>query len=343
MAAIAKSPSWDFRRGPAAARVLVELGIDHGVPAEHALAGSGLTAATLQDPETQIEAGQELAIARKLIALLGDRPGLGAQAGRRYTLGTLGVWGFALLTSPTIRDLLRLGTHYAALSFAFITPVYEETASEARVVFDDAEIPPDVRDFFVERELAKLATLMPVVLGQLAPVSFETRFDGDRGAALRKALPGVALSLGRAQHAIALPAAALARPLPQADRDAARALEQQCRVLLDRRRRLSGVAARVRGRLLAHPGEVTDMARVAAELAVDERTLRRHLSAEGTSFRALADEVREALAQELLTAAGLTVEETAHRLGFHDAAGFSRAFKRWTGTTPGTLRAAGVR
>jgi AraC-like DNA-binding protein len=85
------------------------------------------------------------------------------------------------------------------------------------------------------------------------------------------------------------------------------------------------------------------MARVAAELAIDERTLRRHLSAEGTSFRALADEVREALAHELLTTAGLTVEETAQRLGFHDAAGFSRAFRRWTGTTPGSLRAAGAR
>jgi len=42
------------------------------------------------------------------------------------------------------------------------------------------------------------------------------------------------------------------------------------------------------------------------------------------------------VADELLVSAGLTVSEVAYRLGYHDAAGFTRAYKRWTGTTPGT-------
>ena len=83
----------------------------------------------------------------------------------------------------------------------------------------------------------------------------------------------------------------------------------------------------------------------AAELAgradqhVDPRTLRRQLAAEGTTFKAITDEIREALAVELLTAGGLSLEQVASRLGYHDAAGFSRAFRRWTGATPGTYRA----
>jgi AraC-like DNA-binding protein len=77
-----------------------------------------------------------------------------------------------------------------------------------------------------------------------------------------------------------------------------------------------------------------------AQLHVDPRTLRRHLDAEGTSFRALSDEVRSTIAIELLTGAGMTIEESAARLGYHDAARFTRAFKRWTGRTPGTLAAA---
>jgi AraC-like DNA-binding protein len=330
------APSWDFRRGPAAARILVELAADHGVRAPESLAGTGLGERDLHDPDTQIEALQELAIARNLIRQIGDRPGLGVEAGCRYTLGSLGVWGFALMTSPTVRDLLRLGTHYAALSFAFIHPVYDETAGRARVVLEDEEIPEDVRDFFVERELAKLATLMPVVLGPFDGIAFETRFDGARAAPLAAAIPG--LRAGRPSHALSVPAALLAYPLPQADRDAARALEEQCRELMDRRRRLTGVASRVRAQLLARPGELIDMAALAKEMAIDERTLRRHLAAEGTSFRAIADDVRAALAHELLTTARLTVEETARHLGYHDAAGFSRAFRRWTGTTPGALR-----
>jgi AraC-like DNA-binding protein len=334
----ATGPSWDFRRGPAAARILVELGADHGLSPVACLAGTGLSPRDLDDPDTVVEAGQELAIARHLIAHLGDRPGLGVQAGQRYTIGSLGVWGFALLTSPTVRDLLRLGTHYAALSFAFIRPRYEEHDRDALVILDDAEIPADARAFFVERELAKLATLLPVVLGALGRHGrLEAALDGARGAALKAAFPAVDIRTGCAQHVVAYPRARLDAPLPQADPSAARDLEAQCHALLDRRRRLSGTAARVRARLLAHPHQLADMHTVAAELHIDERTLRRHLADEGTTFRALADEIRQTLAIELLTTARLTVDEVAHRLGYHDAAGFTRAFKRWTGTTPGSL------
>ena len=332
-------PSWDFRRGPAAARVLVALGVEHGLDETAALAATGLAPAALDDRATLVEAAQELAIARNLIVALGDPPGLGAAAGKRYTLGMLGVWGFALLSSPTVRDVLVLGTRYAALSFAFIRPRYDEDARRACVELDDGEIPSDVRAFFVERELAKLATLLPTVLGSPEGVVFETRLDGARGGALRRALPGVQLRLGRPSHSVTMPAARLGESLPQSDRDAARSLEQQCRELLDRRRRAGPVAARVRGRLLARPADMPDMATVAREIAVDERTLRRRLREEGTTFRAIVDEVREMLATEFLTTAGLTIDETAARLGYHDAAGFSRAFTRWTGARPGALRA----
>ena len=58
-------------------------------------------------------------------------------------------------------------------------------------------------------------------------------------------------------------------------------------------------------------------------------------------FRALSDEVGRTMAIELLTAAGLTVEQVADRLGYADAASLTRAFKRWTGTTPGAVARAG--
>lgn len=332
------SASWDFRRGPAAARILVELGADHGVPARQCLAGTGLTPALLADPDTLVEAGQELAIARHLVTQLGDPPGLGVQAGQRYTIGSLGVWGFALLTSPDVGELLRVGTHYASLSFAFIRPRMADEGREARVVFDDAEIPADVRAFFVERELAKLATLLPVTLGRGAGVArFATALPAPRLRALRAAFPDVAF-YAAGEHYIAVPRARLHDPLPQADPTTARALEQECAALLDRRRTLSGVSARVRALLLTRPQELGDMRQVAADLHVDERTLRRRLAAEGTTFKALSDEIREALATELLSAGGLTLEQVAGRLGYHDAAGFSRAFRRWTGTTPGAYR-----
>lgn len=77
---------------------------------------------------------------------------------------------------------------------------------------------------------------------------------------------------------------------------------------------------------------------VAARLAVSPQTLRRHLHAEGTSYRALKEELLRDAAIVALAGGEQSVEEIAARLGFGDASAFHRAFKRWTGTTPGAYR-----
>lgn len=84
------------------------------------------------------------------------------------------------------------------------------------------------------------------------------------------------------------------------------------------------------------------MVDIASELGVDERTLRRRLTAEGTSYRALLDEVRATLAGELL-GSGLTVEETARRLGYSETSAFTHAHTRWHGGPPSSRRWPGNR
>ncbi|WP_051178296.1 helix-turn-helix transcriptional regulator [Nocardia concava] len=76
---------------------------------------------------------------------------------------------------------------------------------------------------------------------------------------------------------------------------------------------------------------LTEMAR---ELAMSERTLHRRLAEEGTTFRAVVDQTRQLLAEELL-AQGLTVEAVSRRLGYSDTAAFSHAYRRWHGRPPG--------
>ncbi|MGB5621878.1 MAG: helix-turn-helix transcriptional regulator, partial [Gammaproteobacteria bacterium] len=77
---------------------------------------------------------------------------------------------------------------------------------------------------------------------------------------------------------------------------------------------------------------------VADRLHLSERSLRRRLAAESTSYRKLLNQVRETLARAYLLDTGLRVEEIAERLGYSDAANFSHAFRRWTGTSPGRFR-----
>lgn len=73
---------------------------------------------------------------------------------------------------------------------------------------------------------------------------------------------------------------------------------------------------------------------VARDVGVGRASLFRRLKAEGVTFEQVLDEVRHRLAMRCLVDEELSVKETAFRLGFSEAASFSRAFKRWTGTSP---------
>ena len=68
------------------------------------------------------------------------------------------------------------------------------------------------------------------------------------------------------------------------------------------------------------------------------RNLQRRLRAEGTSFFDIRDEVRRQIAQNLLRDSDGSLAEIAQRLGYSDACNFSRAFRRWTGISPGRYR-----
>jgi AraC-like DNA-binding protein len=68
------------------------------------------------------------------------------------------------------------------------------------------------------------------------------------------------------------------------------------------------------------------------------RTLSRRLRAYGTSFRELADEVRFEIARQMLENTELEVAEIAITLDYADASAFTRAFRRWSDTTPARWR-----
>jgi AraC-like DNA-binding protein len=77
---------------------------------------------------------------------------------------------------------------------------------------------------------------------------------------------------------------------------------------------------------------------VAALFSLHSRTLNRRLVAEGTNFRALAGQCRYALARQLLETSDMEMAEIADTLGYAEASVFTRAFRRWSGTTPAHWR-----
>lgn len=78
---------------------------------------------------------------------------------------------------------------------------------------------------------------------------------------------------------------------------------------------------------------------IAAQFNLSERSLRRYLQEENTSFRQCLQSVREELACRLLADPQLSLTEVAYRLGFSDGSNFNRAFLRWKKIKPSAYRA----
>ncbi len=313
----------------------------HGLPEQVALSSTGLTLEDLSRSDLEITAGQDLTIIRNVLRRLEPVSGLGVEAGCQMTLGMLGVWGFAMLNSRTLRDAIDIGVRfgYGKLSFVFSRPWVDYRHHEARLVLDCEEVPYDVRDFIIERDLAAQASVIRRLLGKAARVPIETTLGPRAGAALAAAVAPLTVEYECSRNVIRLPGTLLDAPLPQSDPFAAQMWTLRCQELVQQHRhpaKGADVAARVRAALRREPDRIPTLDELSAAFNVTSRTLRRQLTAEGVGFRELVDDVRKTTALELL-ASGQTVSEVAHRTGFAEAASFIRAFKRWTGATPGAL------
>lgn len=109
--------------------------------------------------------------------------------------------------------------------------------------------------------------------------------------------------------------------------------------LLENLEKTATIKGRVEDLLLpiVHTGDI-GMDQIAAKLGMSRTSLYRRLKAEDSTFEGILDGLRHKLALSYLSGKKISVNEVAYLVGFTDPAAFSRAFKRWTGTSPSMLK-----
>lgn len=332
-------PDWSIRRDTASVRHLLRVAREYGLTPALCLNGSGLDESILNDTETEITPEQELQLIRNVVQALPEPVALALELGTRYQLTDFGIWGYALFSSRSLREAMRLALRYLDLSFIFGQLTLEESAENAYLHFDYSMIQPDIRQFLIVRDAVAIQTVARLIAPNLqALIGMDFGFPKPMHADRLAKLLGFRAKFDTEHTRGVLSHNVLDQPLPQANTATARMCELECQKLLTRRRARSGVSAKVREIILHQPARSANMEMVAAELCLTARTLRRHLAAEGSSFRGLRDEVLQMLAEELIGTAQMKLSEVAERLGYADAAAFSHAYKRWRGTTPGATR-----
>ena len=147
------------------------------------------------------------------------------------------------------------------------------------------------------------------------------------------------LQFGQAATGLSFPTRFLEKPVIRDEFEMKAFLKTSPADLLARPDDRNSYTARIRaliGRDLTHP--MPDFEWIAEQLNTSPQTLRRRLKTENTSFQEIKDNLRRDIAISHLTRETLSINEIAFRAGFTETSTFHRAFKKWTGLTPGAYR-----
>lgn len=307
------------------------------ISAAQLLDGTGVREDNLRDPMARLDQRIFDQILKRALTLT-EEPGLGFFLGQQMKLSSHGFIGLAALTAHNVGEALEIAQRYMTLRFSAISLRLEVERDTALLYLD--QVSPD---YFI---------------GEVAVFALLTGFAHMGNTATGKQLTGIAdtrfakpdyydrfadwvageVRFNQPWNRLIFPASYLQLPLVMADPEAAQLARAQCEQELAQLAERSGFAWQVRQLLPDANGSFRTVEQVAELLHVSERTLKRQLEKQGTTYSELLEDLRHQRALQLLAQRDLSIDRIAELLGYSDVANFTRAFKRWTGQTPSQHR-----
>lgn len=287
-------------------------------------------------PGAPVAPGQYLQQLANTLRLLAS-PDTSFMLGQLLLPGQDGAASHALAQAPNLRQFLHTLCRFHARLTPMLRPRFETWDDVALLYWVDAYGAPGIRPALVEMHMTAVVALCRWLGGERLPWRFCFNRGAPRHIEQHQVHLGAELRFGCQLDAMLLPSSWLDRPWPRASEVAARlalaAAEQEPA-------QAPGLLAALYDYLLEHVRTVPTLERTAADFGVSPATFKRQLLRHHTHFQGELDGVRTHVALWLFQAERADNEAVARYLGFHDAANFRRSFKRWTGLTPGPIRAA---
>ncbi len=303
------------------------------------LAGTDLSEESLRVPGARVPLSTCLLVVERAHALTAE-PALALYLGMQMKVSSHGFLGFAAMTASTVREALAFAERFAATRTSVLgvsTVVAHDTAA---VVIEERGDLGGLREFAILSLIVGLWQIGQTLTGRPLHGAAECSFPAPAYLGRVPIPTGDLLRFDRPANRLVFAAEMLDVPLLSADPVAVQLARTQCErelaMLVD-----AGLPGRVRSALEAPDGRFCTVDEVARTVHVSTRTLKRKLAALGTSYSAILDETRRQRALLLLEDRGLPLAEVASRLGYTELPNFSRAFRKWTGITPGAFRRHG--
>jgi AraC-like DNA-binding protein len=253
--------------------------------------------------------------------------------------------GLALLSSSTLGSYLKRWERYYALVATHGTLSRGGDADGPWLeyqFFGPSEEYPDAARQLAESNLATVIKFIRfMVRPDWQPVRVELMHSRARGqAAVYRKFLGDTIRFDAERNAIYFDPEELDHQLPAANAELARTNDQVIVEFLARMDR-ANVPAQVHAKLIELlPSGDCSKTKVASALFMSVRTLHNKLAAAGVNYQQLLDQTRRELAEQYMKQMNISISEVAYLLGFSDCSNFSRAFQRWTGSSPSSYRDA---
>ena len=299
------------------------------------LADVGLTGSAVELPDAQIPRRVASHLWDEAARAVGDLA-FGVKATESLDAGTFGLISYLGVTSPTVGEALRLMCKYWHVQSNVGVWKVAQCGDELRV----NHAPRNCSVHFREYCTASIPHYLRRLVGdewQLSEVFFAHKRAGPTES--HEAVFGLKPRFDQGQSGFSFPTRLLGAPLVTADPHLNRLLQRHATWLLSRLQQPASARGQLKELLLsARANHNISLLQAARGLGVAPRSLQRQLKNEGTSYREVVDQVRLELATQLLIEARCTANETATELGFSEPAAFHRAFKRFSGMSPGAYQ-----
>ncbi len=301
---------------------------------------AGIAPALLEEATARVTAVQFSDLFRLLARRLDDElPGMFS---RPVPNGTLKLLCLSILDSPSVRVSLYRLTRFFRLIVDDLRIDLRTEAGQVRIALIPFTAPAAKNTFAQEMVLKLVHGVASWLVGRKLPLA-RVDFTYSRPAHVSDYVflyPGPAY-FNQLQTALYFELAQLDRPVRQDKRSLGEFLRRAPEDWLFVSFAERIVSHRVREYLAKHLSEPNHINAAADALLLSVRTLARRLQAEGTSFQLIKDELRRDMAIHRLSKSKQPIAQLAAELGFDDVTTFHRAFRKWTGSTPGAYRFEG--